>query len=208
MHPEAGPAPVGLGHDPDLQHRLGTFVGLVEKWNPSINLVSRDSLPLIWSRHIEDSLQLLDVLACEPRLWLDMGSGGGFPGAVVAIAARARGLKTSFVLAESDQRKAAFLRTVSRETGAGFEVLASRIEDLAPQDADVVSARALAPLTVLCGYANRHLSDDGVAIFPKGQNAEREVAEARNVWQFDLTTEPSRTDPNAKLLVLRGLRRA
>lgn len=207
MPPESAPARIGLGGDPNLLQRLEKFVALIEKWNPSINLVSRDSLAEVWTRHIADSLQLLDVLTNEPEFWLDMGSGGGFPGAVVAMAAKARGLGTRFVLAESDQRKAAFLRTVARETGAGFEVVADRMERMAPQNADVVSARALASLTELCGYAVRHLSQGGVALFPKGRGVEREVEEARKVWQFDLAIEPSRTDPDAKLLLLKGLQR-
>ena len=137
MHPELFPAGV-LFDDPELRGKLEQFAALVAKWNPSINLVSRDSLRDLWSRHIADSLQLLEVIPTEPRRWLDMGSGGGFPGAVVAIAAKVRGWKTEFILAESDQRKATFLRTVSRETAVGFDVRAERIEQIPPQSADVV----------------------------------------------------------------------
>lgn len=207
MHPELFPAG-GLFDDPELRRKLEQFAALVAKWNPSINLVSRDSLRDLWSRHIADSLQLLEVIPTEPRRWLDMGSGGGFPGAVVAIAAKVRGWKTEFILAESDQRKATFLRTVSRETAVGFDVRAERIEQIPPQSADVVSARALAPLIDLCGYAVRHIADDGLAIFPKGQGADQEIMEARRLWSFQVTAQASHTDPSAKLLLLKGLRRA
>ncbi len=207
MHPELVPTG-SLIEDPALQSKLEVYAALVAKWSPSINLVSRDSLRDLWSRHFVDSLQLLDVMQAEPRRWFDMGSGGGFPGAVVAIAAHVRGWKTEFILAESDQRKATFLRTVSRETGVGFDVRAERIEQIPPQAADVVSARALAPLIDLCGYAVRHSEEDGLAIFPKGQGAEREIEQARRLWSFQITTQPSQTDPSAKLLLLKGLRRA
>ena len=198
---------MGFGEVPGLLSGLEQFVALIQKWNPAINLISRDSLAAVWSRHIGDSLQVFSVAPIDPKLWLDLGSGGGFPGAVVAMAARAQGLKTRFVLVEADQRKAAFLRTVSRETGAAFEVVADRIEGLAPQNADVVSARALASLSDLCGYAVRHLALGGTAIFPKGRGADHEVEEARKTWRFDLAREPSLTDPDAKILLLKGLRR-
>lgn len=205
MHRDAS-APVSCtGDDAELHRRLERFVDLLCRWNPAINLVSRGSLDKVWTRHIADSLQLWDLVLAEPKLWVDLGSGGGFPGAVVAIAANTAGSTCRFRLVESDQRKASFLMAVSRETGAGFDVVCARIEGLPPQNADVVSARALSPLEVLCGYAHRHLDPAGIAIFPKGRAAEREISEARKNWKFNLESRPSKSDPEGKLLLLRGL---
>jgi 16S rRNA (guanine527-N7)-methyltransferase len=110
-------------------------------------------------------------------------------------------------LVESDKRKAEFLRTVSRETGVAVTVLDSRIESLPALEADVISARALAPLPALCGYAERHLAPDGRALFLKGARAAEEVQSARMSWQFHLETLPSVTDPQSSVLVLTDLRR-
>jgi 16S rRNA (guanine527-N7)-methyltransferase len=187
--------------------RLDAFEALVRKWNSTINLVSKASLADLKHRHIADSEQLFELAGVTEGHWVDLGTGGGFPGIVVAIRAveEAPGLRVTCI--ESDGRKAAFLMTAARELGLSVKVLAERIEAAEPQAADVVSARALAPLTALLPSAVRHLKPGGFAIFPKGAQHAMEVAQARTGWRFDLTVWPSRTDPEARILKLEAITR-
>lgn len=187
--------------------RLDAFEALVRKWNPAINLVSKASLAELRQRHIADSEQLFELAGVAAGHWVDLGTGGGFPGMVVAIraAGEAPGLRVTCI--ESDGRKAAFLMTAARELGLAVTVLAERIEAAEPQAAEVVSARALAPLTALLPLAARHLKQGGFAIFPKGAQHAKEVVQARADWRFDLTDWPSRTDPEARILKLGAITR-
>lgn len=178
--------------------RLEIYAGLLGKWNPKINIVAPSTLNDLWTRHIADSLQLAS-LAPTGAKWADLGSGGGFPGLVVAIA-HAATPGFSMTLVESDQRKATFLRTVIRETGITAKVVADRIEKTAPLQADVLSARALAPLDVLLGFTARHRTTDGIALFPKGETWEREVEEAEANWRFRYEALPSTTNPASVIL--------
>jgi 16S rRNA (guanine527-N7)-methyltransferase len=187
--------------------RLRGFEDLVQKWTPRINLVSANSLPDLWNRHIVDSAQLYALAPEKAGQWLDLGSGGGFPGLVVAILADADHRRIDFTLVESDQRKAAFLRAAARETGVSVTVRTDRIEALAPQQAGVLSARALAPLNLLLQYAARHLGPRAWALFPKGKNAEAEIAKARSDWQFDLRQIPSITTDDGQILVVENIAR-
>lgn len=179
---------------------LHHYGALIAKWNSTINLVSPRSLTALWSRHFCDSAQLYSCARESGGRWGDLGSGGGFPGLVVAILAREHGMKWSVTLVEADQRKAAFLRTVARELTLEVRVVTDRIERLAPLRADVLSARALAPLPVLLGYVGRHLAVGGRAYLLKGANHLREVEAARREWRFDLEVISSRTDPAAAIL--------
>ena len=181
--------------------KLELYAALLLKWNPAINLVAKSTLADLWARHFEDSAQVFDLCPPEARRWVDLGTGGGFPGMVVALLANERQV-------ESDQRKATFLRTVARECGIEVEVQAVRAEMLAPQAADVVSARALAPLTELLGYAARHLAHGGSAILLKGAQAEAEIAQALASWRFTVHKTPSKTDPRAVILTFREITRA
>ncbi|TDK44557.1 16S rRNA (guanine(527)-N(7))-methyltransferase RsmG [Antarcticimicrobium luteum] len=187
--------------------RLERFADLLEKWNPRINLVSRNSLGDLWTRHIVDSVQVFHCAAPVGH-WVDLGSGGGFPGLVVAILAHeaAPGLRVTLI--ESDQRKSTFLRTAARETGVTCEVLTQRIEAVAPQGADILSARALADLDTLLEFSARHLKPDGVALFPKGVTWEKECAAARERWNFQAQPITSKTDPDAVILKIEGVSRA
>ncbi|WP_102223927.1 16S rRNA (guanine(527)-N(7))-methyltransferase RsmG [Acidimangrovimonas sediminis] len=185
--------------------RLTTYAALLEKWNPAINLVARSTLGDLWSRHFLDSTQVFDLRPAETGRWVDLGSGGGFPGLVLAILAADEAPDLRVILVESDQRKATFLRTAARETGVTVEVHASRIEDLAPLDADVVSARALAPLSPLLGLATPHLKAGGRGLFPKGATHDREIAEALASWSFEVQKYPSRTDPDSVILSIGDL---
>ena len=126
--------------------RLSHYVALIEKWNPAINLVAKSTLPSIWHRHIADSLQVASYLQPEQRKWVDLGSGGGLPGLVVAIVAMESCPELQLELVEVDQRKSAFLREVARQLNLPVMVANEKIETLAPQAADIVSARALAAL--------------------------------------------------------------
>ncbi len=186
--------------------RLGVYVHLVEKWNPAINLVSKVSINDIWRRHVADSVQVFRA-ASRAESWVDLGSGGGFPGLVVALVAVDEMPGLHVTLIESDQRKCAFLRTVLREIGANATVLSERVESAPAQDADILSARALADLPALLGYAQRHLRKDGIGLFPKGVTWKKELAEARKRWQFDTDPVTSITGAGAVVLRIRNIER-
>lgn len=190
----------------EVQERLAVFVALVERWNPKINLIARNGISDIWTRHIADSVQLFRHLPGSPSRLTDLGSGGGFPGIVLAIISATLNPACDHTLIESDQRKAAFLREAIRATGIRASVLAERIETAPPQASDVVTARALAPLETLLGLASRHLNESGVAIFPKGVGYPAELEAAREAWDFSVDAVPSATDPQARVLVLRNIR--
>ena len=186
--------------------RLYTYVELVERWNPKINLVSRNSLRSIWTRHIQDSVQVFQCT--EPVAhWVDLGSGGGFPGMVCAIMAIEVAPDMRFMLVESDQRKSAFLRNVARECGANCKVTSRRIEEVEPQKADILSARALADLTSLLSFCDRHLNADGTALLPKGASWKKELADARKEWKFEVEPITSLTEPQAVILKIKGVSR-
>jgi 16S rRNA (guanine527-N7)-methyltransferase len=179
--------------------RLQAYAALVEKWNPRINLVSKRSLESLWERHIADSAQLYIHGKTSGR-WLDIGSGGGFPGIVAAIMSAEKSPNVSFCLIESDQRKSAFLRAALRETGVAGEVVTERVEKVPSVGAQTLSARALAPLNKLLEYAQQHLHADGTALFPKGANYRDEMVEARKKWNFELEEIQSTTDTDAVIL--------
>lgn len=180
--------------------RFEVYAGLLAKWNDRINLVAPSTIPELWSRHFADSAQLWDLRPEGAKRWLDLGSGAGFPGLVIAIIAAVEDPGLQVTLVESDQRKVAFLATVARETGVKVEIRADRVERLAPQAADVVSARALAPLPRLLDMAALHLRAGGVALFPKGESAEAEIADALAKRTFSVQKFPSRTDPRGVIL--------
>ena len=185
--------------------RLSHYVALIEKWNRAINLVSKSTVPQIWDRHIRDSLQLSSYLDAAQRRWADLGSGGGLPGLVVAIVAKELFPALQFDLVEVDQRKSVFLRQATRDLDPNVTAHTTKIEDAPPPCADVLSARALAPLSMLCAYAQRHLKSDGLCLFPKGAQFDAEIAEARKHWSFSLEQATSKTEPQAKLLILRAI---
>jgi 16S rRNA (guanine527-N7)-methyltransferase len=185
--------------------RLDRFARLVEKWNPSINVVAKSTIGNIWERHILDSIQLFRCAEPDQTSWLDLGSGGGFPGMVIAILAADAMPAMRISLVESDRRKSVFLSECSRQLGLSVDVYPSRIEDLAPQGACVVSARALAPLDSLCGYALRHVRPGGICAFLKGAAVDAEIAEAQKSWRFDLDRVASVTDSRSSILFMRGL---
>jgi 16S rRNA (guanine527-N7)-methyltransferase len=183
--------------------RLELFAALLRKWNPAINLIAPGTLNQIESRHIADALQLARLSSAVSGAWIDLGAGGGLPGLVIAIARPELAIR----LVESDQRKAAFLRNAIRELALGnAEVLCQRIESADPQNADNISARALAPLPLLMAYVDRHLLPQGKAWLMKGRSWQAEVAEARKIWNFELKAHQSSTDPDAAILEIAGIR--
>jgi 16S rRNA (guanine527-N7)-methyltransferase len=190
----------------ETRDRLEVFAATLTRWAPRINLVSRSTLDDLWLRHIADSAQLFDLAPDEARLWVDLGSGGGLPAAVIAALASERRPALKVVAIESDLRKCAFLREAARAMEVGLDVVAMRIEDAPPMKADVVSARALAPLPRLLELAEPFLA--GVGLFPKGARHNEEIAAARHHWRFDHRTLRSRTETSAAIIEIRRLRRA
>jgi len=190
----------------DTGRRLSLYADLLRRWQPTINLVAPSTLPDLWSRHIGDSLQVQAALP-DALTWLDFGSGGGFPGLVTAIVLADRpGARVHLV--ESDKRKAAFLRTVSRETGAPAEIHAERIEAFNANFAgsiDAVSARALAPLVTLVAYAEKYLLQGAIGVFPKGQQAEAELTALSLDRRYQIESVPSQTQETARLVIVRAL---
>ena len=185
--------------------RLDRYAALLEKWNPAINLISKSTLAELWTRHFLDSAQIFDLCPPNAQSWADLGSGGGFPGLVVAILAAERAPDLRVTLAESDVRKATFLNTVAREVGVSVMIRPDRIESLSPLASDVLSARALAPLDQLLSFAALHLAPGGLALFPKGASHADELAKARVNWAFSVEETQSKTDPNAVILGIKGL---
>lgn len=187
--------------------KLETYADLLIQWNPKINLVSKSTIPDLWDRHIFDSAQIYENAPEKFASWLDIGSGGGFPGLVASIYASEKQPEARFTLIESDQRKCAFLRTVARECGLRVSVTAKRIEAVDPIGADVLSARALAALPELLEFADRHLAADGTALFPKGARWRDEVDAAEKLWRFHWDALPSKTDSEAVILKIGGIER-
>jgi 16S rRNA (guanine527-N7)-methyltransferase len=188
-------APVSVG----VEAKLATLADEVRRWQRVKNLVGPGTLDRIWTRHIADSLQLLD-LAHEARTWLDLGSGAGFPGLVLGIVLAERGGRVDLI--ESNGRKCAFLRQAARLTGAAASVHEGRLEALVPRFAgtQVVTARALAPLPALIAWTEPLLKTGTLGLFPKGREAEAELTEARKSLRFESDVVPSRTDREGRII--------
>ena len=190
--------------------RLLAYQALLGRWQQRINLVGPATLEDFWSRHAADSAQLL-ALAEDRRVWLDLGSGGGFPGLVVAIMLAETGGHVHLV--ESDGRKAAFLRTVIREVGAPASVHNRRAEELATAeepflaDLGAISARALAPLPELLELVAPFFNSSTIALLHKGAGWQDELTRAEQCWNIDAEVHPSRTHDAARILRLRHLSR-
>ena len=176
--------------------RLEVYAALLVKWQKAINLVAPASLAHLWHRHILDSGQLVRWGPLD-ALWLDLGSGAGFPGLVLAI----MGVR-EVRLVESDARKCAFLREAARITSAPAQIIHARIAEVPPFAVDVVTARALAPLAKLLGFAAPFLAPQSVALFPKGQDVAAELTEAHRSWRMRVERHPSLTDERASILRL------
>ena len=192
----------------ETQQRLETFVALLLQWQQTTNLISPATIPNLWTRHVADSLQLLD-LAPDATVWVDFGSGGGFPAIPVACALADRP-GAQIHLVESNGKKAAFLREAVRATAVPAVVHQKRIEDCGDSfgdKVDVVSARALAPLKILCDQAFPLIAQGAVGLFPKGQDVAAELTEAAKYWRIEAETVPSRTSPEGCILAVKRLER-
>jgi 16S rRNA (guanine527-N7)-methyltransferase len=176
--------------------RLTAYLDLLRKWNRRINLVGRSTLDDPWRRHFLDSAQLLTA-APPPGLWLDVGSGAGFPGLVCAILAG-----RPVHLVESDARKAVFLREAARATGAEATVHTCRIEDLPALEAAVISARALAPLDRLLDLTVRFATKETIFLFPKGLDVDDELTKAAKSWKMKVERIESQSDSRGIILKL------
>jgi 16S rRNA (guanine527-N7)-methyltransferase len=188
--------------------KLTRYAELLAHWQKSTNLIAPSTLPTLWSRHFADSAQLGE-LAPEARLSLDLGSGAGFPGLVIAIMQAGRP-DFRMHLVESNRKKCAFLAEVARQTVAQVDIHAMRIEELAqsPQrlEPDVVTARALAPLPRLFELAAPFFGANTRGLFLKGREAEAEIDEARRGWIFDVRLHPSLTSADSSIVEVSGLR--
>jgi len=188
--------------------RLDRFAEVLRSWQRRMNLIAPSTEAALWTRHIADSLQLIP-LAPRARVWADFGSGGGFPGLAIACAlADTPGAHVHLV--ESNTKKAAFLREAARAVGAPASVHAVRIEEFvddASKRIEVVTARALAPLEKLLSMAYPLLKTGVLGLFPKGQDVGAELTEAAKYWNIEASLAPSRTDPKARIVVVRGLER-
>lgn len=190
----------------ETQQNLASYVALIEKWNAKINLVAPSQIAEIWPRHIWDSAQIWPHLPTVMQ-HVDLGSGGGLPGLVLAIISKELSPRTRFSLIESDIRKAVFLRTVARDLGLNVAVHDKRFQFVPPARAGSMTARALASLNDLMFAAERHLSPDGVALFSKGARWSEEVVAAEANWSFHLEVIPSITEPQAAILKIKDIRR-
>jgi len=181
--------------------RLRQFAALVEKWSAKINLVSAGDLADLWERHIQDSLTLLPHIPPGLDRAIDLGSGAGFPGLVLAIAT-----DIEFTLIESDTRKCAFLMEAARATRTSAKIVHGRIEAAKTTPAMLVTARALAPLDKLLGLAKPHLAEGGICLFPKGPGAQAELTAAKPFWHMAVEIFPGASQKN--ILKVSGLRHA
>lgn len=189
----------------ETMDKLDIFHGLLAKWTASINLISKPTRDQIWSRHILDSAQIWQHKPSKHKIWVDIGTGGGFPGLILAIMAED---DTEFHFVESDARKCAFLRNASREVGVSVTVHTQRIESMSGLCADVVSARALATVDKLLTLTTDILADDGVCMFQKGAACDIEIEEAQNNWAFLYDIKPSITSNEGALLTIKDIQRA
>lgn len=207
-----------LGRKPEISvsrettERLEVYLGLLQQWQARINLVANSTLEDAWARHIQDSLQLLAYLG-EAETIVDMGSGAGFPGMVLAIALAEREEEAHVHLVEASAKKCAFLRAVSRETALndrrGPFIHNARIEDVigTMDDPDIVTARALAPLDRLFDYGEEWLTPCGKALFQKGQSYRQEIVEARKRWDFDVICHQSMVASDSIIVEITKLKR-
>ena len=182
--------------------RLRIYAELLVKWQKAINLVGKSTLPDLWRRHMLDSVQLLSHMQGKKGCWLDLGSGAGFPPLVIAICS-----EFEVHAVESDQRKCLFMQNVSRETSAGLIVHNRRIEDLEPFAADVISARALAPLEKLLELAASFAHDATEFFFLKGQDVDEELTNASKCWIMETEKLRSLTSEDGCILKISKLRR-
>lgn len=190
----------------ETMERLDVYVSLLQKWSRAINLLGPTDEDDLWQRHISDCGQIADLMPVGTKSWLDLGSGAGLPGLVVAIMSDASESGVRFDLLDSDQRKAAFLREAGRQTRTLVNVIAARTEDAEQSTYDVISARAFAPLRRLLRLARPFTGDHTVLLLHKGRNAAAEIEDACEEWEFTVEAIPSVTDDEGVILRVTGLK--
>jgi len=181
--------------------RLKAYADLLVDWNARHNLVARSTLPDLWRRHFWDSAQLAPLIPDTARSLADLGSGAGFPGLVLA----AMRPELAVTLHEATTKKCDFLEAAADRMGLSVTIQNARLEDLPRQSFDVVTARALAPLPQLLGYAQNFVGPNSVCLFLKGQNVGAELTEAHKYWNIKASQAPSQTDPSAAIVIVREL---
>ena len=192
----------------ETEARFDAFVALLDRWRHKTNLIADSTFSSVWTRHIADSAQLI-ALAPAARRWLDMGSGAGFPGLVIAIQlADVPGAIVHCI--ESDRRKAAFLREAARATGAAAIIHPERVEAIEPESlgpVDAVTARAFAPLRLALELARPWIERGAVAVFPRGESAKDQIAALAQTppeaWAYAIETMSSVVNPKAAILRIR-----
>ena len=187
--------------------KLKTYEKLVLEWNNKFNLVSKSSIPYIWERHIEDSLQLCGFITQSDKIVYDFGSGAGFPGVVIAIVAQELYPDLKVSLIESIGKKANFLKVVNDELLLNMDIYNDRIEKLNLTKADVITSRAMASLDKLLEYSKPFCSNKTRLLFLKGEKCQEEVREAEKKWRFDFTTKQSQTSDRGCVLQIENIRR-
>jgi 16S rRNA (guanine527-N7)-methyltransferase len=188
----------------ETEARLAIFVDLLDRWRGKTNLIADSTFPTVWTRHIADSGQLM-ALAPDARRWVDMGSGAGFPGLVIAIQlADVPGAIVHCI--ESDGRKCAFLREAARATGAAAQIHALRVEAIAPESlgpVDAVTARAFAPLPMTLKLARPWIERGAIAVFPRGESARDQIDALADARAYAIESFPSVVNPKAAILRIR-----
>lgn len=182
--------------------RLESYAAILARWQPAINLVSRDSLADLWRRHMLDSAQLFPLIPAQARVLVDLGSGAGFPGLVLAVMG-----VPDVHLVESDARKCSFLREAARVMGVSPAIHNRRIQDMRPMAADVVTARALAPVADLLDLGEKFLAPHTICLFLKGRGVDQELTELGETWNMTVKREISVSDPSGTILRLEHVRR-
>lgn len=198
--PKYGPEQFGEGENVSREtiSRLSAYVDLLLAWNKRINLISKSTEAEVWKRHILDSAQLYPLIPRDCSILMDFGSGAGFPGLILAIMG-VKGVR----LVESDARKCAFLREAARITQTEAQIINQRIETLGPATVDVITARALAPLSDLLTHARPFLGPKTECLFLKGQHIDAELTQAHKMWIMQVDLRPSRSDPSGSVVRVR-----
>ena len=181
--------------------RLKAFVTLLTDWNSRHNLVSVRSLEGVWQRHVLDSAQLSLHIPGNANTLIDLGSGAGFPGLILAVLRP----QLRVTLIEATAKKCRFLAEANAVLHTGASILNARVEEMSPKPFDVITARACAPLPKLASYAQRFVGPKSVCLFLKGQNVGPELTEARNSWRMGVQSHPSLSDPSGTVLEIHGL---
>ena len=178
---------------------------LLFKWNEKINLVSKNTLFEIWERHFLDSGQIIKHLEASGKRWVDVGSGAGFPGLVVALLLRDRKIDCNLVLVEKNPKKCFFLNEVMRKLNLRVDVVNDNIDNLEPLNADILTARAFSELNNLMEIAFRHRKKEGICLFLKGENYKIELDKTLNNWFFDYDIVGSLSSSSGKIIIVKKI---